>query len=437
MSAPPTAARGCGLRARLALAALATLPACCAPEFVPSRAEPAREPSTPQEPRIPELPGERRCLSLRVLAELVREAEASGQPLAEEALSLAGIGRLEGFYVDTDHADVVLVGRREAGRPSLRLDDLVLALRIAQGDADPFCSLDPRPEHVLRTQQVLHEKPARSDREALRRLADRLQAAIGPQDVVVGGVPRTSHWAHVMIDADYDMKKISQGKLSVPGVASQIAMTLAERRRQIETGAQGGPAGARMSRFWFHVADGAPTFLETEGMVFVQACAVSVLTEAQRASADGTLSDSGADDDSAAAWARTFSAAYDAVARAAPSCAELENLYRLLAVARAIEHRGAAGRAGLDLSGLRQRCRLREERPMSPSLPGLANADADQLDHGDHRYWFASIACGGVSMELTVADASFHRDARAAVALDDLWRRACARRPNGGLWWAA
>ncbi len=83
----------------------------------PGRAEvPAAEPATLAEPRT--------CLSLSILAR-----ESLRDPLPREVETLAGISWIEGFLVDADGRDVILVGRAMPDRPTLHLDDLVVVLR--------------------------------------------------------------------------------------------------------------------------------------------------------------------------------------------------------------------------------------------------------------------------------------------------------------------
>ena len=53
-----------------------------------------------------------------------------------------------------------------------------------------------------------------------------LREAVGPQKVLVGGVPTNSRHGHVMIDADYHMKRVSQGHVKVPDVTSAIDLSL-------------------------------------------------------------------------------------------------------------------------------------------------------------------------------------------------------------------
>src|SRR5207249_5329440 len=124
------------------------------------------------------------------------------------------------------------------------------------------------------------------------------RSAIGGQRVVTGGVPPNSRHAKIMIYADYDMKRISQGLLKMPGIRSVLDMS-------VENPKNNSSAGASMSRFWFHIKESRnnqiyPNYNENEGIVFINECPVVVLTEKQYADAEGNLKDDNSADDKVA-----------------------------------------------------------------------------------------------------------------------------------------
>ena len=76
-----------------------------------------------------------------------------------EILQITGLTTIDAFVLDPDNRDILLVGRRERGQTSLRLEDLVLALQITAGRfgrrvgstihrTDAAVSLDPDPKNV-------------------------------------------------------------------------------------------------------------------------------------------------------------------------------------------------------------------------------------------------------------------------------------------------
>ena len=74
-------------------------------------------------------PSQRIFLSLKVLSQEISKAKKAGKPIGREPERLAGLNWIEGFVVDRENQDLVLFGRQVCDRPSLHLDDLVVALR--------------------------------------------------------------------------------------------------------------------------------------------------------------------------------------------------------------------------------------------------------------------------------------------------------------------
>lgn len=353
-------------------------------------------------------PAEYVFVSLRVLSEQIEAA--GGGKLSEDALSLGGIGAMEGFVVDTGSPpDLILYGLPAEGRPGLRLDDLVANHRAAVEGPQyyPLCSLDPRPEDIGNLNRVMAEET-----DDWKALLEKVRENVGPQMVVVDGVPRDSRHAHVMIDADYHMKKVSQGLLKVPGVASALDHILADAKAQVARGEEPTIPGAAMFRFWFHVADGYPKYEEADGVVALDGCPVVILVKQQGRTATGELVDIPGDDPHAMTFAKQLS---DFLAgpsiEQVPVYADLENLYRLRAVLVAMNYRGAFGTVGWSPRSFLASYSYRESRPMPESLTGLANMEEWKggFQRGDttYRFTLAPIVCGGVGMDMEAEEESF------------------------------
>jgi hypothetical protein len=367
----------------------------------------AAAPTGETETEHPSAERERVCLSMKVLT-----SEAGKEPIPGDAENLAGIGWLEGFVTDTDNGDVILIGRRTPRWPSLHIDDLAANIRnVWNDDVHPYCSLDPRAEDVRKLTQIGSRAGAAGSFDEMHKLFSEIKAAWGPQSVVVGGVPRNSRHAHVMIYADYHMKKVSQGLVRVGGIRSCLDIVLDEAKRQLDQTGRPPGLGMSISRFWFHVREGEPRYRESKGIVYLDRCSVVVLTEKQRSTADGVLHDSIEDDPYASAFAQEFSDRFQKAATLVPEYADLENLFRLSAVLRAMHFRGAASDAGLDLGFWLKRYAYKRETGMPPSLPGLANSREarGEFTRGDSSYGYVlfPMVCGGVSMEIDVDEHRF------------------------------
>lgn len=376
------------------------------------------------------------CLSLRVLSNKVSKAIAAKLPLPEDCLNLAGIGFLEGFLVDdAGDGDLVLVGLQSDSRPSLRLDDLAVGTRsLDRPDGHPYCSLDPRWEDTRALQKLFRQTGQLSSPGALRAFFERLRATVGPQQVVVGGVPTNSRFAHVMVDADYHMKKVSQGIISLEGVASYLDRSLEAAGESVASGNAAAQPPVSMARFWFHVAARNPTFEEGKGIVWLDRCSVVVLTEKQTATATGGLVDAGEDDPIAEAFADELSARISAETRDVPVYADLENLFRLRALLLAADFRNSFFMAGLDSSSFLRGYACQDEKPMEESLPGLANfrERSCSVSDGDviRKYYLVPMVSGGVGMDMALGRSSFSSGARAELA--SLRTAALVARPSTG-----
>ena len=89
----------------------------------------------------------------------------------------------------------------------LRLEDLMLALRTTENarNGGISVSIDPteegrlaaRPRHRHRIRQYT---PA---------VAEVFEKALGPQKISINGVPKTSHFARMLVASDYKMKRIA------------------------------------------------------------------------------------------------------------------------------------------------------------------------------------------------------------------------------------
>ena len=364
--------------------------------------------------------GQRIGLSLRVLMQEARNALDAGKSIPTDLNHMMGMSWLEGFVVDEMNDDIVLVGRIQPERQPLHLDDVVVTLRnIWHRESYPYCSLDPRPKDVMRLQRVLSERPDGKGFESLKAHASRIKKAWGPQQVVLGGVPRNSRHAHVLIDADYHMKRISQSLAQMDGVTSSMDRAITRFQQVIESGENSAMStGSSMSRFWFHVKAGDPTFRESGGIVLLNNCAVNVLTERQKATKRGELFDSGEEDLDALAFAGEMSERLEKGATE-PVFQDLENLYRLHALMKAMYARGSVARANLDLEFFLNHYRYQEERPMQPYRDGLTNSKAIQARVTGSKYireyLFLPLVVGGASMKMTVSPDKFDPDMTKAL----------------------
>jgi hypothetical protein len=382
----------------------------------------------------PSLVETRRCLSMRVLAE-----QAMSDPHNGLVRTLAGIGWLEGYIIDETNHDIILVGRTSKNWPSLSLDDLVVNIRnVWNQDTFPVVSLDPQREDILRINEIISQTRANISEEEMLRVSKKIRDAWGPQQVTVQGIPRNSRDAHIMIDADYHMKKLSQGLIALNGISSSLDLAIEDARHQLELKGTLSAPGMSMSREWFHIGENEPTFIFDKGVLLLEKCSVVVLTEQQRVAADGTLSDSGTEDPYAKAFAKQVSTDFQQEACVVPAYADLENLFRLSAVLRGLHFRKDTEQAGMDFHSLWNDYKYQSESSMPLSMPGLTNYKQEYVktSKGDqvNQYRLFPMVFGGVSMDIPIGPAQFRSNS--IEDLVGLRQIVIEKRPTQtSLWW--
>lgn len=181
-----------------------------------------------------------RKVSLTRLERVIKQRLADGRGIDDTIRNLAGLTRVQYVFCYPETEDVVIAGPAEAwaqapsgrmqgiesGRPVIELQDLVVALRAfppGKANKKPFiyCSIDPTEEGLSRMHQFLHELGGRigdprtnpgQDQFIVNGLRERL----GMQVITVGGISPKTHFAQVMVEADYRMKLIGIGLESPP-----------------------------------------------------------------------------------------------------------------------------------------------------------------------------------------------------------------------------
>lgn len=172
---------------------------------------------------------ELRKVSLNRLEAVVAEKLEKGEPISDEIKYLAGITRLQYVFYYPETKDIVIAGPAEAfapdasgrvigvdsGRAVLELQDLVVALRAYPPGGDSTAvlgvSIDPTKEGLKRMQQFLAAIAGRVQPGDAGKIVEGLKEQLGLQNVSVRGVSPETHFAQVMVEADYRMKLIGIG----------------------------------------------------------------------------------------------------------------------------------------------------------------------------------------------------------------------------------
>jgi hypothetical protein len=221
------------------------------------------------------------------------------------------------------------------------LDDLLVALRTAAGTERNVisCSIDPTPEGLNRLQAFLRENGGAMGANPQGTISG-IEQSLGPQIISVTGVPATSHFAQVLVAADYRMKRLAMNFEPSPvrGLVSYL---------QLSNG-----KGSMMPRWWLE-PDFDPLLKDADGLAFeVRNPRVKAVTEDDYLAANGQRQHSGQASPIAQRWADSMSKHYAELSTRLPIFAELQNVMLLSVVAALIANENLADKAGCHLPTL-------------------------------------------------------------------------------------
>ncbi|MBX3443261.1 MAG: DUF1598 domain-containing protein [Planctomyces sp.] len=270
------------------------------------------------------------CVSLRRLELSCREAGGSVDELPPELQTLGGLYRIDEVLLVPEENDILLIGPAEppavgegaahfgstTGRPLIRLEDWVVALRAASRSGVITCSIDPDPDRLRKYDAHIRNTLPQVTLATAPRWYAQLADILGRQDVSISGVPEDSRIASVLAIADYSMKRIAIGvePSGVPQIKSQLALAGADR-------------GATMQRWWF-----APLYDPVEvnadrSQYRLFGPRVQLCAQEELIGPDGRRRDAAQTRLSSQRFAQNFTEHYEALADRQPVFAELHSLF--------------------------------------------------------------------------------------------------------------
>jgi hypothetical protein len=372
-----------------------------------------------------------RMISLQALNRICEEAARTnfGQ-LPDEVRFLAGLQRIQYIFLYPEENDIVLAGPGEGwrvddnanvvgittGRPVMRLDDLLVALRFVQVARTEgiSCSIDPTDAGNRALQQVLDQQ-RRSGNLNPSILEPAMKQAFGPQQVKIAGVPASSHFARVLVAADYRMKRIAMhlDKSPVSDLPSYLELLQTSRK------------AAGVNPRWWIACDYQPLAASEDQLAWeLRGPGVQVKTEDELTTADGSVRGTGRTSTAAQRWANLMTEHYDALSVEDGVFGELRNLMDMCVVAAVIAHHGLATKAGLSIPLLtdpRSALQLEEwhaPKQVAPEVSFLRTRGS----------WIVT-ASGGVQIESWQAASRTENVANLGQV------RAHAGRSAGSFWW--
>jgi len=290
---------------------------------------------------------EMRKVSLKALEAACEKALADNTGmLPDEIRYLGGLLRVQYVFVYPDQQDIVLAGPAEGwkvddagnvvgattGRPVLQLDDLIVALRCVTGarQGGISCSINPTPEGNRKLKEFLDQQ-ARvrpTQRRNIAQLEQTMRQLFGPQVISLTGVPSTSHFARVLVAADYRMKRLAMNLDPAPlaGFPSYIELL------------KNGDKDTRDNPRWWLTCNYEPVAKTGDNLAWeLRGQGVKCLTEDDAFLADGSAQQTGKASPTAQKWADMMTERYDELSAKEPIFGELRNIMDLCIVAALID----------------------------------------------------------------------------------------------------
>jgi hypothetical protein len=371
-----------------------------------------------------------RMVSLQGLQQAIVDHRSTNKPFPETIEFLAGLTRVEFVFVDVENKDLVLAGPGEpwvlrpdgsvvgkvTGMPSLRLEDLIVALRSVESARRQgiSCSIEPTPEGRQRLQQMLSRIKLQPGQNPTT-LEPAMREAFGPQQILLTGIPTDSRFARTIVAADFEMKRIAMQLIESPVAGLPSYLELSKNAMH---------SGSANPRWWMTCSYDALLHSEDSLAWKLSGPGVKTLTEQDIIATDGTVAAAGRADKNAQKWADLMTAKFQDLAREMTVFGELRNVMDLSVVATLIVQEGLADRAGLDLCVLNG-C----DNSIEMTAYGTPKSLEPQCSFVRGRSGWVATASGGVSVNAfeivnkRVVDSNVESTRAGALASDraDRW----------------
>lgn len=299
---------------------------------------------------------ELRMVSLKKLQAAIARELQTGEEIPADMKMLAGLQRIEYVFVYPERNDIVLAGPAEpwviredasvvgkfSGRPTLLLSDLLTAFQSVEPSRQGgiSCSIEPTAEGRQRLQRMLARVRLQPGQDP-RNLEPMMREAYGPQIVKLAGIPTDSHYARVLLAADYQMKRIAMALEDSPVAGLPSYLEMARNERQL---------GNENPRWW--MACNYDSLKHDQGRLAWQLSGqgVKTLTAQDQFDAAGQAQASQRENKTAKKWAELMTDRFNDLAARQSIFGDLRNVMDMSVVATLIMQEGLDQTAGCDLS---------------------------------------------------------------------------------------
>jgi hypothetical protein len=288
---------------------------------------------------------------------LAGQLEKNRKP-TDEMLRLAGLTRIKYVFFYPDSGDIVVAGPAEGwfqdltgrfigmvtNRPVLELQDLVVALRAFAPDKERDgivgCSIDPTQEGLARLQKFLREASPHVTPNDVQFIVDGIHTSLGLQKVSILGVSPETHFAQVMLEADYRMKLIGIGA-EHPGINKMKSYAELANPGQVSQNA--------LQRWWF-VPDYKCVRISDDHLAMeLEGEGVKLVGEDEVVGPNGQRMAQGKSGRASQMFTNAFTQKYPELARRKPIYAQLRNLVDMAIAAAHVQREDYFGKAGWNM----------------------------------------------------------------------------------------
>jgi hypothetical protein len=170
-----------------------------------------------------------------------------------------------------------------------------------------------------------------------------MRKSLGLQNVTIGGVPADTHFAKVLVEADYRMKLIGIG----------LERTSVKMKSYVDFASPTSVARNAMQRWYFVPDYECVRVSEDELAMELVGNSVKLIGADEMVAADGTRANAGQVDMAGKRWVDGFTEKYPEIAKAVPVYAQLRNLIDMSVAAAYIQRQDFYGQVSwsMDLFG--------------------------------------------------------------------------------------
>jgi hypothetical protein len=287
-----------------------------------------------------------RMISLTRLEKAIAAKLAKGERIDEEMRNLAGLVRVQYVFLFPDTKDIVIAGPAEGylsdptgrvigmetGRAVVQLEDLVVALRAfgpsTKGPAVIGCSIDPTKEGLVNLQKALvdvgRQMRVKPSPQQASNIANHLRDALGLQNVTVNGVSPKTHFAKVLVEADYKMKLIGIGIDTKP---------VKNMKSYVDVANPAAVSRNALKRWYFVPNYECVRVAGDHQAMELVGDGVKLVGEDEVVGGDGNRTQTGGADAASRTFTESFTKAYPEIARRATVYGELRNVIDLAVAA--------------------------------------------------------------------------------------------------------